>query len=306
MSTFALNKPKIKKLKKKNTPTQVVCHLLLIAGGFITLYPLIFIVMASFFSPEEFNTSVISFFPIAKNPTLDNFKAIFTASIDKYTLIYLRNSLIRTIASTFFNVITTLLAGYVFARLRFKGKKVLFSILLATQMMPSIVGTLPMYVELVRFPFTNGQGIYNTFWVYFILDGPMINIMGTFLVKQAIESIPQETIDSAKLDGAGTFRIIFKIVFPAIKTILAYIAITTAIGKWNDWSVPFFYTDSDSLQTIASALTKLTAFAGQEGSMINYPAILSFSLLLTIPSLIIFIIFQKWIVEGIANAGIKG
>lgn len=306
MNTIAIKKPDVFKPKKRITLTQIVCHLFLIIGGFVMLYPLIFIVMASFFSPEEFNTSVISFFPIAKNPTLDNFKAIFTASVDKYTLIYLRNSLLRTGASTFFNVITTLLAGYVFARLRFKGKNVLFAILLATQMMPSIVGTLPMYVELVHFPFTNGQGIYDTFWVYVILNGPLINIMGTFLVKQAIESIPQETIDSAKLDGAGTFRIIFKIVFPSIKTILAYIAITTAIGMWNDWSVPFFYTDRDSLQTIASALTKLTAFAGQEGSMINYPAILSFSLMLTIPSLIIFIIFQKWIIEGIANAGIKG
>ena len=303
---IAVRKPSFKVKKGKITFTQVISHLFLILGGIVMIYPLIFIFMASFFSAEEFNTSVIGFFPIAKNPTLDNFKAIFTAAVDKNTLTYLKNSLIRTAMSTVFNVLTTLLAGYVFARLKFKGKNVLFAILLATQMMPSIVGTLPMYVELVHFPFTNGKGIYDTFWVYVLLNGPMINIMGTFLVKQSIESIPQDTIDSAKLDGAGTFRIIFKIVFPSIKTILAYIAITTAIGMWNDWSTPFFYTDSDSLQTIASALTKLTAFAGQEGSSINYPAILSFSLMLTIPSLIIFAIFQKWIVEGIANAGIKG
>ena len=134
----------------------------------------------------------------------------------------------------------------------------------------------------------------------------MLNAMGTFLVRQSIEATPIELVDAAKIDGAGTFKIIFSIIFHVIKPIMAYMAITTAIGIWNDWSTPFYYTESRDLQTIASSLTRLTSFAGQEGTIINYPAILSFSLLLTVPSIIIFAIFQKWIIEGIAVAGIKG
>ena len=301
-----------KKRRKKLKPSAIVCYFFLTLGGLIMLYPLIFIVMASFFTPEEFNTSVLGFFPIAKNPTLNNFKALFLASSDEYTLIYYKNSLFRTIYGTFCSCLTALLAGYVFARLKFKGKNVLFMILLATQMMPSIVGTLPMFLELIRFPFAGGNspiyggtGIYDTVGVYILLNGGLINVMGTFLVKQTIESTPPELVEAAKIDGANTFQIIFKVVFPTVKTIIAYIAITSAIGIWNDWSVPFYYTDSRELQTIASALTRLTSFAGQEGAMINYPAILAFSLMLTVPSLIIFAIFQIWFVEGIANAGLK-
>ncbi|MGN1078041.1 MAG: carbohydrate ABC transporter permease [Candidatus Gallimonas sp.] len=304
---------KLKKHKKKISPVKICCHAVLIVGGLLMLYPLVFIVMASFFTAEEFNTTVLGFFPVAKDPTLNNLKALFLASADSYTMIYYRNSFLRTIWGTFNSCFTALLAGYVFARLRFKGKNVLFMILLSTQMMPGIVGTMPMYLELVRFPFCGGNspiyggtGLYDTWGVYFLLNGGLINIMGMFLVKQAIEGIPDDLVNAAKIDGANTPTIIFRIVFPVIKTIMAYIAITSAIGIWNDWSTPFYYTDSRKLQTIASSLTRLTAFAGQEGTMINYPAILTFSLLLTIPSVIIFAIFQKWIVEGIAVAGIKG
>lgn len=300
------------KKKYKFNFTKVISYLFLTLGGIVMLYPLVYIFMASFFTAEEFNSSVLGFFPIAKNPTFDNFKALFLANTDEYTLIYYKNSLFRTIYGTFNACLTSLLAGYVFARLQFKGKNVLFMILLATQMMPSIVGTLPMFLELVRFPFAGGNspiyggtGLYDTMGVYILLNGGLINVMGTFLVKQAIEATPRELVDAAKIDGANTFQIIFRVIFPVVKTIIAYIAITSAIGIWNDWSVPFYYTDSRELQTIASALTRLTSFAGQEGALINYPAILAFSLMLTVPSIIIFAIFQKWIVEGIASAGLK-
>ena len=285
--------------KKKISLFTFFSYLILTVAGFVMLYPIIYILLASTFTAQEFNNSVIGFFPIPENPTFDNYKALFFASSDKWTLVYFQNSIFRTIYGTFFSVLTSLLAGYVFARLRFRGKNVVFLIVLATQMIPSIVGTMPMYLQ------SKVMGIYDTPYIYLFLNGGAINVMGMFLVKQSIESLPISLEEAAKIDGAGTFRMIFQVIVPLIKTVLAYIAITAAIGYWNDWTVPFYYTDSRELQTIASALSRLTAFAGQEGSQINYPAILSFSLLLTVPCIVIFLIFQKWIIEGVAHAGIK-
>ncbi len=286
--------------KKKLRVPDIVAYVILSIGGLIMLYPVVYVFLGALYTAKEFNTTQIGFIPWPKEPTLKNYQALFFASGDKWTAIYVKNSLLRTIYGTVFAVITSLLSGYVFARLRFRGRNTVFLIVLSTQMIPSIVGTLPMFLEA---KFLN---LYDTWGIYLLLNGGLINVMGMFLTKQSIEAVPVAMEESAKIDGAGTFCIIFRIVLPLIKTVLAYIAITTAIGIWNDWSTSFYYTDSRDLQVVASALSRLTAFAGQEGAMVNYPAILSFSLLLTLPSIVIFTIFQKWIVEGVAAAGIKG
>lgn len=294
-------------------PIHVAGYIVLGIGALLMAYPILFIIMASFFTPAEFNTTVVGLFPIAEHPTWDNIKALFFVTSDRYTLIYYRNSLIITAYSTTWTFITCLLAGYVFGRLQFKGKEVLFMIMLTTQMIPGIVSVMPTYLELVRFPFAGGNwifmggtGLYDTWGVYILLFGGMLRIMGTFLVKQAVESLPVALEDAARVDGASFMRILFVIVMPNLKPVLAYVTITTAIGAWNNWEAPFYYTNSRELQTIASSLTKLTSFAGKEGDIINYPAIMSFSLLLTIPCIIIFFIFQKFIVQGLVSAGIKG
>ncbi len=288
------------KNKKRLKAVDITAYIFLTVGGLIMLYPVIYVFLGALYTAKEFNTSQIGFIPWPNEPTLKNYQALFFASGDKWTAVYVKNSILRTVYGTGFAVLTSMLSGYVFARLRFRGKNAVFLIVLSTQMIPSIVGTLPMFLELKVF------NIYDTWGVYLLLNGGLINVMGMFLVKQSIESTPLAIEEAAKIDGAGTFCIIFRIILPLIKTVLAYIAITTAIGIWNDWSMSFYYTDSRNLQVVASALSRLTTFAGQEGTMINYPAILSFSLLLTLPSVAIFAIFQKWIVEGVAAAGIKG
>ena len=286
--------------RKRLRGSDIAAYLVLGIGGLAMIYPVVYVMLAALYSAQEFNTSQIGFIPWPKEPTFKNYASLFFASGDGWTLIYLRNSLFRTVYGTAFAVLTSLLSGYVFARLRFRGKRTVFLLVLSTQMIPTIVGTLPMYLE------ANFLKIYDTWGIYLLLNGGLINAMGMFFVKQSVEDMPVALEEVAKIDGAGTFRIIFSVVMPLIKTVLAYIAITTAIGIWNDWSTSFYYTDSRDLQVIASALSRLTAFAGQEGATINYPAILSFSLLLTVPSIVIFAIFQKWIVEGVAAAGIKG
>ncbi|QAY68296.1 carbohydrate ABC transporter permease [Paenibacillus protaetiae] len=269
-------------------------------------------VMSGFFTRDEFSSRIIGFFPIPEEATLNNYKMLLFGSADSSIQMYFRNSVIRTIFSTFFAILTSFLGGYAFARLRFKGRDVLFLALLATQMIPGTIALIPTYLQLARWPFaggnhifTGGSGLLDTWWVYF-LGGPAINIMGTFLVKQSIEKVPIELDEAAKVDGAGTLRIIFGILFPLQLPIMAYIGITTALGTWNDFATPFFYTNSDHLQTLPSAIARLSSAATGATGTPNYPLIITLGLGTTIPALLIFFFLQKYIVQGLANTGIKG
>jgi len=289
-----------------------LAHLVLAGVGFLLFYPLIFMILAGFFTKDEFTTTVLGFFPIPKHATLDNYLVLFKGSADTSTRLYFMNSVYRTLYSTFFAMLTSFLAGYAFARLKFKGKDALFLTLLATQMIPGTIALIPTYLQLARWPFaggndvfTGGTGLLDTWWVY-LLGGPAINIMGMFLVKQSLEKVPFELDEAAKMDGAGTLRVIFQILLPLQLPIMAFIAITTALGTWNDFATPFFYTTSDDMQTLPSAITRLSSAAVGPGGSPNYPMMITLGLGTTVPALLIFFFFQKYIVQGLANTGIKG
>ena len=108
------------------------------------------------------------------------------------------------------------------------------------------------------------------------------------------------------MDGAGLFRIMFQIVLPIQKPILAYLAITTGIAIWNDWYTPFIFTSVDRHQTLASAVSRLTSVAVGQYGIPNWPAIITLGLGLTIPCLLLFAFFQRYIVQGLATAAVKG
>jgi ABC-type sugar transport system, permease component len=299
-------------LRKQFAPVHLLGHAVLLGFGLVLLYPLIFMILAGFFDKNEFMTTVLGVIPIPQEPTLVNYRALILGSKDAAVTTYMVNSVIRTAYNTFWALLTSFLAGYVFARLKFKGREQLFLIMLATQMIPGTLAIIPTYLEFARFPFaggnfifTGGTGILNTWWVY-LIGGPAINIMGTFLVKQSLEKVPIELDEAAIVDGAGTFRIIFQILFPLQLPIMAFIAITTALGTWNDFITPFFYTNSDHLQTLPSAITRLSSVGASPGAVINYPLIITLSLGITVPAMLIFFFFQKYIVQGLANTGIKG
>lgn len=300
------------KSPKRVKPLHILAHIILISGGLLTAYPIIFMILVGFMSESEFNTTVLGFLPIPHHWTLFNYESVFAGGSGLPLGKYVENSLIRTIYSTGAAVLTAFLTGYAFARLRFKGRNKLFLFLLGTVMIPGTVGLIPTFIEYARWPFTGGNnifygghGIYDSFWVY-LIGGPSINILGMFLVKQSLEGLPVEIEEAADIDGAGLFRRIFTIVMPLQKPVLAYIAITTAIGVWNDWMTPFFFTTSDRLQTMASAMGRMTsAIVGSE-NLPNYPLMILLGLWITVPCLIIFFIFQKYFVQGLANAGLKG
>lgn len=301
-----------KRIAEQFKPKYLFAHLVLLGVGLVLLYPLVFMVLAGFFTKTEFMTTVLGLLPFPKAPTWDNYLTLFNGSADAAIRKYFLNSTLRTVYATFWALLTALLAGYVFARLQFRGKNALFLALLGTQMIPATIALIPTYLQFARWPFaggndifTGGTGILDTWWVY-LIGGPSINIMGAFLVKQSIEKLPYELDEAAKMDGAGTLRIIFRILLPLQMPIMAFIAITTALATWNDFITPFFYTSSDSLQTLPAAITRLSSAAASPGAVPNWPLIITLSLGTTLPALLLFFFFQKYIVQGLANTGIKG
>ena len=284
---------------------KIFIYLLLIVFSFAMLYPMIFMFLAGLFSAEEYYLTTLTLFPFPSKPTLENYFALFNLAKYPSFIIYFANSLGRTVYSTVMAVITVLFCSYVFARMRFAGKNVLFLALLFTTMIPGTITLIPTYLMYANWPFTGGKGILDTWWVY-VITGPAINVMGTFVAKQYIETIPVSLDEQAKIDGANIIQIMFRIILPVAKPIFMYIVITTAIGVWNDWSTSFFFTSSDSLQVLPSAITQLSMEASTGMTIPNYPLMITLGLAVTIPALIIYLVFQKYIVESIAFVGIKG
>ena len=278
-------------------------YAVLVLGGLVMVYPLVFMAMASLFTSQDYFSTGMTLFPITDNPTLSNL-LFFTKDAAYANLgVYLKNSVLRTAVYTAGTLLSTLVCGYAFSRLRFPGRKFIFFGLLFLSMMPATMTLIPQYLMYARWPLAGEDGILNTWLVYYI-GLPAINIMGTFFVKQYIDTIPTAMDQAAKVDGANTLVIIFRILMPVMKPAIAYISITTALGIWNDWNTGFFFTDADSLQMLPSMISKIAA-QGSGGAIPDYPQMLALGLVMTVPSLIIYAVFQKDIVACVATAGLK-
>ena len=294
--------------------TRWLRYVLLIAGCILFIYPVFYALGVGFMTKNQFATTPPTIIPIVPPLSLVNYKLLLLVDtgIDPFVPRYYINSVIRTVWYIGWTVLTSFVAGYVFARLRFRGKNVLFLVLLITAMIPPVVTLAPTYLMLARFPLLGGNnvsgrggsGFLDTYTVLLLLN--LVNILAIFLVRLSMNTFPVALEDSARMDGAGIFRIMFRVVFPIQKPILAYIAITTGVAIWNDWYSPFVYTNKPQFQTLASAVSKLTSVAVGQYGVPDWPKIITMGLGLTVPSLIMFAFFQRYIVQGLSSAAVKG
>lgn len=275
---------------------KILIWAILIAGSLVMIYPIVFMLLAGFFTKSEYWTTTLTLFPIPKNPTLVNYLALLDVSRSEDILWPAFNTLMITAVTTGFSVITVLFCAYAFTRLKWKGSSAVFFTLLAAGMLPGQLSLIPRYIMYAQ------MGILDTYWVYFI-GLPCINTMGTFITIQYFRSIPAALDESAKMDGANHFTIMFRIILPIAKPIFGYIIISTAIGTWNSWFTGFFFTEDIKYRTLPAVLS---ALAIEPSGVPDYPFMITLGLLITIPTLIIYFIFQKYIIEGLAASGIKG
>ncbi|MGB4238198.1 MAG: carbohydrate ABC transporter permease [Candidatus Hydrothermia bacterium] len=206
---------------------------------------------------------------------------------------YILNSLIVSVIVVAGNLIFSTMVGYAFARRRFWGKKILFSLILSTMMIPTQVTIIPVFMLMKQF------GWIDT---YLALTIPMlVTPFNIFLLKQYVEQLPVELEEAAYVDGASTLQIVFKIIFPLSKPSLAVMGINTFISTWNDLFYPLVVTNSREMRTAQVGLAMY-----QKLNQIDWPRLMAASSIIGLPVIIMFLIFQKQIISGVTKGAVKG
>jgi multiple sugar transport system permease protein len=208
---------------------------------------------------------------------------------------YLANTMTIIAPSVIAGTFTATLCGYAFARLRFPGKKLLFSLCVGSMLLPTMVTLIPLYIMWTRF-----FGLVDTYWpliLPFFCGGGAFNI---FLIRQFIRTIPVELDEAAFIDGADHFCILTRIIIPAIKPAMIVVALLLFIQLWNDLLQQTVYINSTEKFTIAIGLTQFKGSLYSDWAMIMCATCMSF-----LPGVIFYLIGQKYFVEGIVMTGMK-
>ena len=261
---------------------------ILLLGGIICLMPLAWMISTSF-KPE---LDVFEY-PIHWIPKRWNFNTYKTVFTDELFPRYFWNSIVVTFFSVVGNVFFSSIAAYAFARLRFKGRNLLFMFYLETMMVPNQVLLVPKYLLFQEL------GISNT---HLTLILPfMFEVFSVFLMRQAFMSVPMSLSEAAIIDGAGQFRVFGQIILPMVKPTLMTVTLLQFTSSWNDYINPKTYLSRDYMFTIPVGLQK---FQMSNGS--SYSTIMAGTAVSLIPIIVLFIITQKYFVESFASSGLKG
>ncbi|MAT45033.1 MAG: sugar ABC transporter ATP-binding protein [Anaerolineaceae bacterium] len=215
------------------------------------------------------------------------------------------NTLIITISSVIGQVVSSSIVAYSFSRLRWRGRDLLFSLVLATMMLPGVVTMIPQFVLFAKLPAFGFQG--SKVWINTFLPLIVPAFTGSafyiFLLRQFMRAIPMELSEAARMEGAGELRIWWSIILPLCKPVLATVAIFTFNGVWQDFMGPLLYLQSEKLYTLQLGLRQFEAAAGGSPA---WHWLMAASLLVMLPVLLIFVFFQQYFIEGISFSGMGG
>ena len=278
-------------VKKKDRITDVFVFVFLTMGAVVMIAPLLWMVSTSLKSKEE----VFSLPPVWI-PTEISFNKYFEIWNMGPLLSGISNSLIVALSVTIVGTFTSSLAAFAFAKLNFRGKNKIFLLLFASVMIPYPVLMIPQFMM-----FSN-IGWVDTL-LPLIVPGLFGNIFMIFFLRQFLNSIPNSIIEAAKIDGCSYFQIFYKIIFPLIKPAVAAQLILWFMAIWNDYLGPILYLNSPEKQTLQLVIANFNASYAIQS---DYPLIMAASVVALLPMLIVFMIFQKQIIESIAISGVKG
>jgi multiple sugar transport system permease protein len=263
-----------------------VLTVVMIVLSIVCVMPFLWMLSASF-KP----TADVFHFPIKWIPerfTFENYVTVWHARFYKYFY----NSLQVSAVSVVGEVITSAMAGYAFAKIRFKGREVTFMLYISTLIFPHQMLLVPRFV-LYRL-----MGLYNTLWAL-ILPG-IFTAFGTFLFRQYFTTIPNELIEASKLDGCSHYRTFLRIILPLALPIISTLIIISFVGTWNNYENALVFLSNKNLFTIPLGLLQF-----QNEDQTNYGAIMAASVISILPIFLVFMSLQKYFVKSIATAGLK-
>ncbi len=284
--------------KKENNSSfriigKVLIHLILIFGALIFIFPFFWMISNSLMTLGETITRQL----LPKVPQWENYQEAWKqANFSKYFL----NSVLITLGTLAGLLFTSILAGYAFGRMEFKGKNILFGLFLATMMIPESVTLIPNY-QLIRgtiIPLPGGTWI-NTYWALTIPF--MANAFSIFLLRQFFAQIPKELWDSARIDGCDHMRFLVQIVLPISKAPVMTVLLFGFTGAWNAFQWPLLVTTRDTWRPLMVGLYGFVTEAGPNTHWLMAGAVITI-----IPILIMYFLTQKQFTQGIATTGLKG
>lgn len=253
----------------------------------IMMYPMVWMFLTSFKSNAEIRTYRTKVLPVEW--TLKGYRSAFERAP---VAGWFANSMFVTICVTAAVILTSTLIGYVFAKYEFRGKKLLFVLLLATMMVPPQVTMIPRYLMIQK------MHLFNTRWAL-IVPG-LVSAFSIYLARQFIGDIPDSLCEAAKIDGAGPIRIYWHVILPNIKPAIGSIGIFTAMMHWNDYLNPLLMLNDMEKMTLPLGLV---IFDSQRTSDLS--ATMAAASMIMIPMIVIFLIFQKQFIKGMTMSGIK-
>lgn len=224
----------------------------------------------------------------------------FTAILQNYPMTqWLFNSLFTATAATLLVLVLDSLAGYAFARMRFRGRGILFMIVLSMLFVPIQITIIPLFIMFSRLSLT------DTYWALILPVGA--NVTGVFLMRQFFLSIPGELEEAARVDGASALRIFWSVVLPLARPALTAVAILTFLSTWNSFLWPLIVTRSDSVRTLPVGIAQfLSLRPGMVQGQMSIGQSMAGAVLAALPPIIVFVILQRYFIEGIARTGLKG
>ena len=267
-------------------PGRVIAWTLLMIGGLLMITPIIFMLSTSLKDASQ----VYDLRLIPADPTLNNY---FEVLADGRFIHWFFNSLIIATSVCISNVFFDSMVGYTLAKFRFRGRYLVFIAILSTLMIPTEMLVIPWYLMARNFHWL------DSYWG--IMFPGMMTAFGTFLMKQFFETVPDDFLEAARIDGLNEFAIWWKVAVPLVTPAISALAIFTFLGNWTAFIWPLIVTTSKNLYTLPVGLS---SFAVE--SSIQWEKIMTGASLATIPTLIVFLVLQRFIVRGVQLAGLKG
>ena len=271
--------------------TRILSYAALILLTLVFVAPLLWMLSTSFKTNPETTQWPISWIP--REFAVEGYRELFNATSETPVLRWFLNSLIAATAHAVLVLVTAAPAAYALARMHFRGKGLMFAIIISTLFIPPIILITPQYLVV------DTLGWLDTLWA--IIVPSAAGALGVFLLRQFFVSLPRELEEAAVLDGANRFQVFIRVILPLSKAPLATLALLSFLTNWNDFLWPVYVLFSPKSLVLPPGLSKL-----QGAYDTDYAVIMAGGVLASIPVLILFFIAQRYIIEGVSRSGLKG
>jgi multiple sugar transport system permease protein len=273
----------------RRVPGYVIAYIILVLGVIVSLFPYFLALVTSLKQPDQ----IFSASPVWSLPQPLTFQNYIDVVVKYNFLAYVWHTLVFAVILTLGQVIFSTLAAYAFARMEFPGRDQIFWLYLATLMVPTIVTLIPLFIILRTF------NLVNT-WPGLVLPFVLGTPFGIFLMRQFFLTIPRDLENAARIDGAGTLQILFQVILPLSRPILATLAIITFVGAWNNFLWPLIITDTDNLRLLTAGIAAFQSNFNTQWNLMMAATFIALG-----PLLILFFLFQQHIVRSIHMSGFK-